>query len=105
MAADCNHDDVIDSFDVDILQQAGVLLASVDQTKSEAELLETNSAYVEYLNLIDQTVAEVTTDTAEDETAVPEIEPARPEPLIFRIVNAIALIFWSVVNFFANLFD
>ena len=96
MAADCNHDAVIDSLDIELLQQAGVLLASVDQSKSEAELM-TSSAYVEYLNLIDQTV--------EDEQPTPEIEPARPEPLIFRIVNAIALIFWSVVNFFANLFD
>ncbi len=77
MAADCNHDDVIDENDVALLEQAGVLLASVDQTKSEAELLETNSAYVEYLNLIDQTVETETTDTVENEQPTPEIEPAR----------------------------
>lgn len=105
MAADCNHDDVIDEDDVALLEQAGILLESVDQSRSEEELIKTNSAYVEYLNLIDQTVEEETTDTAEDEPTVPEIEPARPEPLIFRIVNAIALVFWSVVNFFTNLFD
>ena len=58
MAADCNHDGVIDNLDVDILQQAGVLLANVDQSKSEEKLLETNSAYVEYLNLIDQNPTE-----------------------------------------------
>lgn len=55
MAADCNHDGEIDSLDVDILEQAGILLTDVDQTKSTDELLETSSAYVEYLNLIDQT--------------------------------------------------
>ena len=55
MAADCNHDGIIDEFDVDLLEQAGLLLASVDQSKSEEELLETSSSYVEYLNLIDQT--------------------------------------------------
>ncbi len=105
MAADCNHDGVIDSLDVVLLQQAGVLLAEVDQSESEEELLETSSAYVEYLNLIDQTVEEETTDTSENEPAVPEFEPARPEPLIFRIVNAVVLAFWSVINFFADLFD
>ena len=55
MAADCNHDGVIDNLDVELLEQAGVLLSEVDQTKSEEEL-QTNSAYNEYLNLIDQTV-------------------------------------------------
>ena len=68
MAADCNHDGVIDRFDVDILNQAGVLLADVDQSKTQEELLETSSAYVEYLNLIDQTV----------ETEVVEEEPVDP---------------------------
>lgn len=53
-AADCNHDGVIDSLDVDILNQAGVLLAKIDQTKSEEELLETSSEYAQYLELIDQ---------------------------------------------------
>ena len=72
MAADCNHDGVIDKFDVDILKEAGVLLAEVDQTKSGEELLETSSAYVEYLNLIDQTVAAETEEDAEDEPIDPE---------------------------------
>ncbi|MGN0178431.1 MAG: cohesin domain-containing protein [Monoglobaceae bacterium] len=62
MAADCNHDGVIDQADVDLLNQAGVLLSSVDQTKSTDELIETSAEYVEYLNLIDQQ-----TDTDSDE--------------------------------------
>ncbi len=57
MAADCNHDDVIDEADVALLEQAGIILAGVDQSKSEAELM-TDSAYVEYLSLIDQSPAE-----------------------------------------------
>ena len=95
-AADCNHDGTIDCADVVLLERAGLRLVCVNQCKSPEELM-TDSAYVEYLNLIDQTV--------EDEPTAPEIEPARPEPLIFRIVNAIALVFWSAVNFFTNLFD
>ncbi len=54
MAADCNHDGVIDSSDVDLLNQAGLLFANIDQMKSEQELA-TDSEYIEYLNLIDQT--------------------------------------------------
>jgi uncharacterized repeat protein (TIGR02543 family) len=54
-AADCNHDGVIDEADVGLLNQAGALLAEVDQTKSAEVLLETSSAYVEYIELIDQT--------------------------------------------------
>ena len=54
MAADCNHDGVINDSDVELLEQAGVLLASVDQSKSKEELLKTSSAYNEYLNLIDR---------------------------------------------------
>ncbi len=53
MAADCNHDAVIDALDVVLLEQAGVLLANVDQSKPADELA-TDEAYVEYLDLIDQ---------------------------------------------------
>lgn len=53
-AADCNHDGVIDSMDTALLNEAGTLLASVDQRKPSGVLLETSSAYVEYLELIDQ---------------------------------------------------
>lgn len=53
MAADCNFDDVIDEKDVAILEQAGIILAAVDQNQTAEELM-ADSAYVEYLNLIDQ---------------------------------------------------
>ena len=74
-AADCNHDGIIDDADVQLLEQAGVLLASIDQSKSEEELLETSSAYVEYMNLIEQSVETETAEIA-DETPVEEsIDP------------------------------
>ncbi len=83
MAADCNHDGVIDQLDVGLLNQAGALLANVDQSKSAEELLETSSAYVEYLDLIDQspeieveddeaTENEATEDESDDSTPVVE---------------------------------
>lgn len=53
-ASDCNHDGVTDSADVDILTQAGILLSEIDQSKTEEELIETSSAYAEYVQLIEQ---------------------------------------------------
>lgn len=94
MAADCNHDGAIDQLDVDILQQAGVLLAQVDQSKSEEELLKTSSAYVEYLNLIDQTVDEDTTDEQIE-------EPYEPSPMpdyqlnIFEKIIVFIMVVWK----------
>ena len=72
MAADCNHDGVINQADVDLLNQAGVLLANVDQTKSPEELLETSAEYNEYLNLIDQSVA---VEEKKQETEIPDSSP------------------------------
>ena len=57
MAADCNHDGVINQLDVDILNRAGVLLSDIDQTKSTDELLETSAAYAEYTKLVSQNVS------------------------------------------------
>lgn len=79
MAADCNHDGVVDELDVALLNEAGALLSTVDQTKSPDILLDTSSAYVEYLGLIDQTpvtqeieqevISESPTDTSAEEKA------------------------------------
>ena len=53
LAADCNHDGVIDGADIEILQNAGLLLGDVDQSKSHEEL-QSDSVYEEYSSLIDQ---------------------------------------------------
>ena len=53
LAADCNHDDVIDGTDIEILQNAGLLLGDVDQSKSHEEL-QSDSVYEEYSSLIEQ---------------------------------------------------
>ena len=91
MAADCNHDGKIDQADVDLLNQAGLLLSSVDQTKPTEELLKTSSEYNEYLNLIDQSV-EVKSDEPEQES--PETQkPSLLEFLLTTIWNYIKLIF------------
>ena len=53
LAADCNHDGVIDGADIEILQNAGLLLGNVDQSKSHEEL-QSDSVYEEYSSLIEQ---------------------------------------------------
>ena len=81
LAADANHDGVIDSADVALLEQAGLLLAEVDQVRTHEEPLETNSAYVEYLSLIDQSVKTeaIEDDTGEEATVEePQSEPDKP---------------------------
>lgn len=80
-AADCNHDGVIDSFDVAILEQAGLLLANVDQSKSSDELA-TDEAYIEYLDLIDQSPE---TELEEDEIPKTEDKIETPETEEFSI--------------------
>ena len=55
MAADANHDGNIDVADVALLEQAGLLLNDIDQTAPQEEL-ETNSVYLEYCGLIDQSI-------------------------------------------------
>ena len=98
MAADCNHDGVIDDADVDLLEQAGVLLASIDQTKSEEELLET-SAYVEYLNLIDQTNEAQTTEVIEDEPVDPGYT-FNVFDMLFNFIKIIMTVIKSVIAIF-----
>ena len=53
LAADCNHDGVIDGADIEILQNAGLLLGDVDQSKSHEEL-QSDSVYEKYSSLIEQ---------------------------------------------------
>ena len=91
MAADCNHDGVIDQLDVDLLNQAGVLLSSVDQTKPTEELLETSAEYNEYLGLVDQMGSEDTTETpTQDES----------DSFFTRIIAFVE----SIINFINTIF-
>ena len=96
MAADCNHDGVIDQADVALLNEAGALLSNVDQTMPAEVLLETSSEYVEYLDLIDQS-PEL---DIEDETDAPEAD-AEETPEQDAKVN----IFEMIMNFIKSIFE
>jgi len=54
-AADCNHDGSIDLSDVEILENAGVLLSEIEQSRTSDEPLESSTVYSEYVELIEQT--------------------------------------------------
>ena len=73
-AADCNHDGVIDASDVALLERAGLLLSSIDQSKTPEEL-KSDEAYIEYESLIDQSAEPNADIVAEpDEPKEPETE-------------------------------
>lgn len=113
MAADCNHDGVIDQLDVDLLNEAGALLADVDQSKSADVLLETSSEYVEYLDLIDQSPeieAEDEPDALEldgETDEAPEVDAEHSEPIeensiftfIFDLVAILKKLFKFIFSF------
>ncbi|MBR2315616.1 MAG: hypothetical protein IKA56_03135, partial [Clostridia bacterium] len=98
-AADCNHDGVIDQLDVDLLNQAGALLANVDQSKPAEVLLETSSAYVEYLDLIDQSPELEIEDETDTPEADVETEDTTPEQ------DAKVDIFEMILNFIKSIFE
>lgn len=63
-AADCNHDGIIDEFDSELLNNAGLLLSLVPQTQSG--VLNTQSVeYVNYLSCISQDIEKETDQTDE----------------------------------------
>lgn len=95
IAADCNHDGIIDQLDVEILNQAGVLLSKVDQTKPTEELLETSAEYNEYLSLIDQ---------MNTEPEKPNDEPTEDDRFFAKLVSFIKKIIKFIVDGISKLF-
>jgi len=95
-AADCNHDGVIDELDVALLNEAGLFLSQVDQTKSEEEL-QTDSIYQEYLSLIDQ-------NPIEKETEELTVEPEKPAKETKTFADLFKLIFETIFNYFKSFF-
>ncbi|MBR3835988.1 MAG: leucine-rich repeat protein [Clostridia bacterium] len=105
-AADCNHDGVIDQLDVALLNEAGALLANVDQTKPAEVLLETSAEYVEYLDLIDQS-PEI---EAEDDTDTPKVDVETEETPVADTEDSTQQdakvdIFKMILNFIRSIFE
>ena len=102
MAADCNHDGVIDSADAVLLEQAGLLLESVDQTLPNNEL-QTNSVFLEYCSLIDQTAEINEPDQPAADTPAEKTAQACASiwqiilDLFKRLINFVTMMFSIVV--------
>lgn len=93
-AADCNHNGYIDSNDIKMLNEAGLLLASVDQTLSPEVLFETSSAYTEYIDIIDQSPVSVEEENSKNET---ESESTKISFNIFEILIELIKEFFDVL--------
>lgn len=101
-AADCNHDGAIDELDVSTLDMAGLLIVSVDQSKSGEEII-LDSAFEEYLSLIDQNVEIQNTSVTEEETAenqnIQETQ-SHNQGLFSRILEYIIMILNAIKGIF-----
>lgn len=94
-AADCNHDGEVNSSDVILLEQAGLLLSNVDQTASQDELIQSDS-YIDYLELIDQNPNDdVITENPIDESTKPTAKT-----LIENIIEIVI----KEITFICNIF-
>ena len=88
LAADCNHDGVINSDDLMLLEEAGVMLSSVAQ-KDE---IKTSSFFEEYSSLISQDVEpdaeeeEKTEEAVTEENTEPPAKPAFPLKKLFETI-------------------
>ncbi len=95
-ACDANHDGVIDANDVVLIEKAGLLLNDIDQNAAPEEL-ETNSVYLAYCSLIDQTV----------ELVEPEqpVQTAEPQPAAQNILAWFSNLFSIVLNWIYRIFN
>lgn len=91
-AADCNHDGVIDMLDVTILQEAGVLLTDINQSRSGE--LEASSVYGEYLSLINQSPDSEKTSQTDNRT-----QKSTPLNAIVSFFQDIIALIRSIIDF------
>ena len=94
-ACDANHDGVIDEADTAIIERAGLLLNQIDQTLPQEEL-ETNSVYLEYCGLIDQSI-EITEPDQPTETD-------EPQPVAQSVLGWLKALFTVVLNWLLRVF-
>ena len=86
LAADCNHDGVINSADLTLLEEAGILLSQVDQLEN----IQTSSVFAAYSEIISQDV--------------PAEEPKTDEPTEEKPTSLVRKFYENLVSFFRYLF-
>ena len=86
LAADCNHDGVINSSDLTLLEEAGILLSQVDQLEN----IQTSSVFAAYSEIISQ-------DVPAEEPKTDETTEEKPTSLVRKFYE-------NLVSFFRYLF-
>lgn len=97
MSADCNHDGVMDTVDIKLLRDAGMLLASVDQTQTAQVLFESSSVYAEYLDVIDQSpMADDTKQEKVENSSETETEKTETFFDLLDIIIELMAVLWDM---------
>ena len=91
LAADCNHDSVINTDDLEIIEQAGLLLSTV----SQSENIQSSSVFTEYSCIISQDIPDEEEPKHEEKI---DIEEDKKPTSIFR------KIYENIVSFFRYMF-
>ena len=98
LAADCNHDGVIDETDYNIVINSGIYLADIDQTSTSSI---DSASYEKYLSLIDQSEEPQVPDNDKDSEksdAADNIEPEDTKTITFW--QKISKFFQNIIKFF-----
>ena len=91
LAADCNHDSVINTDDLAIIEQAGLLLSNV----SQGESIKTSSVYCEYSSIISQDIPDEKEPDQEE-----KIEDKKEE----KTTSGFRKFYENIISFFRYLF-
>ena len=91
LAADCNHDSVINTDDLAIIEQAGLLLSNVSQDES----IKTSSVYCEYSSIISQDIPDEKEPNQEE-----KIEDKKEE----KTTSGFRKFYENIISFFRYLF-
>ena len=91
LAADCNHDSVINKDDLAIIEQAGLLLSNV----SQGESIKTSSVYCEYSSIISQDIPDEKEPNQEE-----KIEDKKED----KTTSGFRKFYENIISFFRYLF-
>ena len=91
LAADCNHDNVINADDLAIIEQAGLLLSTVSQNES----IQTSAIFDEYSSIISQ---DITTEEEPKSDEKSDIKNEEKSTTIFK------KLYEKLVSFFKYMF-
>lgn len=100
-AADCNHDGVVNSSDILLLEQAGLLLSQINQKKDIEDLM-TSAAFCEYIELIDQ-CPQTHTDEIEDDPVSEETNDDIDPEFSYGIIKRIMIFISELINFLKSI--